>query len=73
MLVQELDGWRATLESDRGGPSEPLDPEAQTAQRARDPLPPPEPRARPQTTADDDVDAVRKLIDQTRRWPRRQR
>jgi len=73
LLIGELDQWRATLEAERSGPRQPLDSETQTAQRTRDPLAPPKPGAGQPTGAEDDVEAVRKLIDHTRRRPRRQR
>jgi hypothetical protein len=70
-LRGELEQIRARLEADRPdpGPVE-LDAETEAARRAREPLGPAT-REAPQRPADgDDVEAVKRLIDPTRRRPR---
>jgi hypothetical protein len=68
-LSRELEHVRGMLESERPSPT-PLDSETAAAAEARQALaPPPAPLAEPA----DQAEAVRRLIDPTRKRPRRQR
>ena len=73
-LHGELEQIRARIEADRPEPAAvELDAEAEAARRARDPLGPATRQAPKRPAAVDDVDAVKRLIDPTRRRRPRQR
>lgn len=73
-LHGELEQIRARIEADRPEPvAVELDAEAEAARRARDPLGPATRQAPERPAAVDDVDAVKRLIDPTRRRRPRQR
>ena len=68
-LSRELEQVRAMLESDLPSPT-PLDRETAAAVKARQALAPPPARS---TEPTDEAEAVRRLLDSTRKRPRRQR
>jgi hypothetical protein len=73
-LHAELEEIRARIDADRPDPATvELDAETETARRAREPLGPPTRQAPERPAEVDDVDAVKRLIDPTRRRRPRQR